>query len=37
MSTEEEDKREVALDESHFRKGLCVMGKTFNNARHAYL
>lgn len=32
-----EDGAEQVVPENHFRQGLYCLGKTFNNARHAYL
>lgn len=32
-----EDVAEQCVPEHHFRQGLFCLGKTFNNARHAYL
>ena len=32
-----DDPNEVPVDAQTFRQGLSCLGKTFNNARHAYL
>ena len=42
LKMSERDENEVTeapevVDEAHFRNGLYCIGKTFNNARHAYL
>ena len=37
MEAIEDDPNELAIDVKIFRAGLSCLGKTFNNARHAYL